>query len=285
MRRASMFMAVALVLVSFASGCKRENSVTGPSSGSRVLTGEIVPVGDLAGASPAGISVTSSGQVAVTDAAGKFAFMSLPDNDVQLTFTRADGINARATVSAAASAVVVQLQKTQASVVVTGQNKRELEGLILAISPTSITVNDASTGGPVTAAIGPSTMIRKGNQTLSAGDLKVGDRVHVKASVNADGSLTAFEIMLQQSDNGDGGGQTRELEGPIVSVSQTSITVNNASTKRAETAAITGATVIRKGNKRLTPADLKVGDRVHVKTTGANGSLTATEIIVQNPTP
>jgi cell envelope opacity-associated protein A len=33
--------------------------------------------------------------------------------------------------------------------------------------------------------------------TGTVANLKVGDHVHVKASVNADGSLTAFEIDLQ----------------------------------------------------------------------------------------
>ena len=50
----------------------------------------------------------------------------------------------------------------------------------------------------------PTTVIRKGNQTLAATDLKVGDRVHVKASVNDDGSLTAFEIMLPESSSDTG---------------------------------------------------------------------------------
>ncbi len=294
MKRTSIFMAVAVVLTSLLSGCRHENSVTGPPMGTGVLSGEVVPVGDLAGASPAGINVTCSGQVAVTDGAGRFAFTGLSANsvqafavvsagNVQLSFSRADGINASGTVSADASSVVVHLQKTQASIFVTGQSKREIEGLITAISSRSITVNDASTHGPVTAAITSSTVIRKGNQTMSAGDLKVGDRVHVKASVNSDSSLTAFEIMFQEGGDGNGG-QTRELEGPITAVSATSITVNNASTGEPVTAAITSSTAIRKGNTSLTPKDLKVGDRVHVKTTAnADGSLTATEIMLQNP--
>ena len=262
--------------------------------GGTALTGQIVPMADLAGVSPAGITVMCSGQVSVTDTAGRFAFVSLSANSARLTtfstgnlnllFTRGDGINASGSVSSSASNVLVYLQKTQASIVATGQSKRELEGLITAISSSSITVDDASTHGPVTAAIAPTTVIRKGNQTLSATDLKVGDRVHVKASVEGDGSLTAFEIMLQQSSSDDGGGQTRELEGLITAVSQTSITVNNASTGGPVTAKITSDTVIRKGNTRLTPSDLKVGDRVHVKTTAnSDGSLTAKEIMLQNP--
>lgn len=255
-----------------------------------------MPVGDLAGASSAGIGVTALGQVAVTgiagrsalvdkvtvtDAAGRFALMGLSSGNVQLAFSREDGISASVTVGASAATVVVELQKKQATIREAGQSTRELEGLITAISATSITVNDASSG-PQTAAIAPTTVIRKGNTALTPADLKVGDRVHVKASVGADGTLTAFEIMLQNGDTT--GGQTKELEGPITAVSDTSITVMNASTARPETAAITKSTIIRKGNTPLAAKDLKVGDRVHVKTTtNADGTLTATEIMLQNP--
>ncbi len=289
--------AATLSLLPLLGGCRNgENSLTGPAAGERALSGQVLPVGDLAGASPAGIGVTAVGQaavtggagrsafvdkVAVTDAAGRFTLMGLSSGNVQLAFSREDGISARVTVSASVSTVVVNLQKKQATIGEAGQAKRELEGPITAISATSITVNDASSGSQ-TAAIAETTVIRKGNATLTPADLNVGDRVHVKASVGADGTLTAFEIMLQNGDTT--GGQTKELEGPITAVSDTSISVMNASTARPETAAITATTVIRKGNKALTPADLKVGDRVHVKTaTNADGTLTATEIMLQNP--
>ena len=296
MKKTLSFIVVAVVLTSFLSGCHHENSLTGPATGSGMLSGQVIPVGDLSGASPAGINVTYSGQVAVTDSAGRFAFIGLSSNSVQLlafssasspqmSFTRADGINATGTVAADAATVVVQLQKTQASILVTGRSKQEIEGTITAVSTSSITVNDASTHGNVKVAITSSTVIRKGNLMINATDLKIGDRVHVKASIGSDGSLTATEILFQQSGDGSGsgGGQTAELEGLITKVSSSSITVNNASTGGPVTAAITGSTVIRSGNKTLTAADLKVGDRVHVKTTGAADSLTATEIMLQNP--
>ena len=211
--------------------------------------------------------------------------MGLNEGNVQMAFSRADGISASGNVSSVASAVVVELQKTQATIRETGQSKREIEGLITAISPGSITVNDASTGGPVTATIVTATVIRHGNTTMTTDQLKVGDRVHVKASVASDGTLTAFEIMVQnQGDDSTGdGGQTKELEGLITAVSDSSITVMNASTGGPVTAAITKDTVIRKGNTRLKASDLKVGDRVHVKTTGSGDALTATEIMLQNP--
>ena len=196
----SFFFAVLL------AACHGE-SVTGPPMGSTALTGQVVTMGDLGGSSPAGISVTCSGQISVTDAQGRFAFNSLSPASSQLTvfstgnfnmrFTRGDGIDAGGSVSSTAAEVVVYLQKTQANIVATGQAKREIEGLITEISGNSITVNDASTHGPVTAAITSTTVIRKGNQTLTTADLKIGDRVHVKASVNTDSSLTAFEIKLQ----------------------------------------------------------------------------------------
>jgi hypothetical protein len=290
----SLLPAATLILLPFLVGCsKGEDSVTGPGMAD---SGQVMPVGDLAGASPAGIRVTAFGQaaltsgsgrsayadkVAVTDAAGRFTFTGLSGGSVQLAFSRDDGISASVAVSTAAATVVIDLQKKQASVHGEGLTTRELEGLITAISATSISVNDASSG-PQTAAITTATVIRKGETTLTAGDLKIGDRVHVKASVGTDGALTAFEIILQN--DGTTGGQTQELEGPITAVSDTSITVMNASTAKAETAAITASTVIRKGNTPLTAKDLKIGDRVHVKTTAAaDGSLTATEILLQNP--
>ena len=292
MNKKTMSLALAVALVALLSGCHRSESPTSPTFGNSVMTGQVFMTGDLAGQSPAGINVTTSGQAATTDAAGRFSFIginsvgggfvSAESNGLQFHFTRNDGIDASGTVAANASSVTVQLQKHSANMVATGQQKHELEGKITKISSSSITVNDASTGGDVPAAIHSLTMIRKGNTTLTTNDLHVGDQVHVKAKVEADKSLTAFEIMLQNGDDGSGSGQTQELEGPIVSVSSSSITVHNASTASDVTAKITDSTVIRHGNTPIKAADLKAGQQVHVKTTGSADSLTATEIIVQD---
>ena len=203
----TVFSLCALLAASLLFSCHGD-SITGPPMGANALTGQVVTMGDLAGASPAGISVTCSGQVSVTDASGRFAFASispesagrigtLSTGNYNMHFTRGDGINASGSVSSSAADVVVHLQKSQATVEDTGGGQtKELEGPITAISASSITVNNASTHSDVKAAITGSTTIRKGNKTLTWQDLHVGDRVHVKTSGSGD-SLTATEIMLQ----------------------------------------------------------------------------------------
>jgi co-chaperonin GroES (HSP10) len=287
---------IAITLVAALAGCNREHSITGTSD--NMLLGQILAsatlassgvsvqsVGALAGEPVAGVEVRAmgTGVAAVSDSSGRFALGGLPST-VNLTFTRGDGINASAKVNVSTTPVVtVQLSKTSAVVSASGQGKREIEGTIAAVSPMSITVNDASTHGPVTATIISTTTIRHGNTTIAAVDLKVGDQVHVKALLNTDGTLIAVEIMVQNTADTGGGSSEQQFEGPITKITASQITVDDASRHGEVSAEITAQTVIRKGNTTLLWSDLKVGDRVHVKATGTGTDLTATEIMLQNP--
>ena len=71
-----------------------------------------------------------------------------------------------------------------------------------------------------------------------------------------------------------------QLEGLIVKLSEDSITVDAAG-KGEITAGIDGATLVRQGNQVLTPEDLLLGDRVHVKAHVLGSDLVAREIKVQ----
>ena len=175
----------------------------------------------------------------------------------------------------------------------------ELEGKLLAVSETEVEV-DAAGRGPLVVSIDEYTVIRKGNRSYAPEDLQVGWRVHVKAVGDGE-SIRAIEIKVQNTntddgDDGDGGddggddgdddgpGAVKvELQGTIVSVSATEITVN-AAVWGPTTAVIDEDTVIRHGNKKLTPADLKEGDQVHVKaeSDGEDG-LVARTIMLQRP--
>jgi len=287
------FLIVMTILLALA-GCSNESSVTGTSD--HVLMGQIVAAGTLARSQPSILSLGTQagspvvgvevravgiGVFSMSDGSGRFSLVGLPPT-VDLTFKRSDGINASARVDVRNLPVVtVELSKTTANVTASGQAKQEIEGLIMAVSATSITVNDASTHGPVTAAITAATVIRHGNTTVLATALKPGDRVHVRALINGDGSLTALEINLQNP--ADNGPAVQQLEGLIVMISVTEITVSDASRHADVTAKITAQTSIRKGNITLLWSDLKPGDRVHVKATGTGTDLTAEEIKLQNP--
>lgn len=162
----------------------------------------------------------------------------------------------------------------------------ELEGKLLAVSETEVEV-DAAGRGPLVVTIDEYTVIRKGNRSYAPADLEVGWRVHVKAAGDGE-SLRAIEIKVQNTKTDDGddenpGAMKVELQGTIVSVSATEITVDAAG-KGPTTAIIDENTVIRHGNRKLTPEDLKEGDQVHVKAErDGEDDLVARTIMLQRP--
>jgi hypothetical protein len=282
-------LSVGLVALLAVAGCNGETTVTG-TIGERQITGKVVPVGDLAGARPDGIDVRARGLgvTSTTDMSGAFVLTGLPEDEVELTFSRSsDGVEAGLQVGADVRSLTVDLESKRASVRRRGVRspRIQLEGLVTEITGASITVMDASRHAEVTCAIVESTLLRKGNRALTVMDIIAGDRVHITATPNAGGAYDAVEIKLQEADEPgeDEDPWKRELEGIVIAIDASSITVSDASTGE-QTAAITGDTVIRMGGTPLTVTDIDPGDRVHVKARiEDDGSLTAFEIMLQNP--
>src|SRR5688572_32184793 len=146
-----LMLSLAMILVA----CNSEDSITGTSD--LALSGQIVAGAGMAGSSGlqsmaqggplSGVEVRARGTgiAATSDNNGRFTLFGLPSS-VELTFSRVDGIHAQAKVNVASSpSVIVELTKTTANVMSTGQSKQEIEGLITAASAESITVADAST--------------------------------------------------------------------------------------------------------------------------------------------
>jgi len=75
---------------------------------------------------------------------------------------------------------------------------KEYEGVVRSASATKLVIFD-SHGDEVTFVLNADTVIRKGNAPVAAADLKVDDRVHVKATVAADGTKTATEVIVQNT--------------------------------------------------------------------------------------
>ena len=73
---------------------------------------------------------------------------------------------------------------------------KEYEGLIRSVSDTQLVVF-TSHGEEVTFVLNADTVIRKGNTTVPAVQLEVGNRVHVRASTAEDGTKTALLVIVQ----------------------------------------------------------------------------------------
>lgn len=164
------------------------------------------------------------------------------------------------------------------------ENEKEGElahvsGTISAISGSMITL--ATRKDPIKVFITSTTVIRREGQTVPVSSLQTGQAVSVKGHPNSDGSIEAVEVEIGQSGGEGKRPEATEFDGVVTTASATSVTI--ATGKGNLTAAITAATVIRKGDHAATAADLKAGVRVHIKTARASdGTYTALSITIQD---
>jgi hypothetical protein len=240
------------------------------------VSGQVVMA---SGGSPAGVSVTvrGTGQTMVLGEDGRFSFSGVPD-DVQLIFTRSDGIHATYAAGRMAGSVVVELSANAATTASSGGHGRsrsapssphaEYEGTVKSASATQLVIVD-SHQGDTTFTLDSHTVITKGGATVQATDLKVGDRVHVSATKQSDNSLLALFVTAQ---NTNGHNETAEFEGIVKAIASDSITLTTPGGE--VTLGIDSSTVFQ-------PAAPKVGDRVHVRVAKTADGLVATLVMVQ----
>jgi hypothetical protein len=194
------------------------NSPVAPSAGGNVgvSTSGATISGTLTGAAgtaSAGVSSARSVDVTVTvagtsisttvDSNGKFTLTNVPPGNVELDIQTPSG-------TAVLNLGTVSDQETiHITVTVNGNmasldnednqtpDHEEIEGAVTAVDPTagSITVDGK------TILVTSSTSITQGQTTLTLADIKVGDEVHVKATVSGS-TLTATSIEVD-SDSGN----------------------------------------------------------------------------------
>jgi hypothetical protein len=151
----------------------------------------------------------------------------------------------------------------------------ELTGVIASTSSGAISVTTSA--GTVNVKISSTTTIRRGSTTLALSDLKVGNHVEVKGTLNADGSITATSINVEDTPGTDDHHESVEFSGTVTAVSSTSLTVGST------TAVLNSSTVVKKSGNKLTIADIKVGQRVEVKADrDSAGKLTATQVTIED---
>ncbi|MGA7616277.1 MAG: DUF5666 domain-containing protein [Thermoanaerobaculia bacterium] len=262
MKLTKFFPLLLIIALGLVAGCQKERSVAGPI-GSSSIQGSVVLESDLVGRNPAGIEVRvrGTGLRTQTDAAGHFQLFGAPEGSIELGFSRSDGISAvLQTSGVAAQSLVVGLSSNSAHSRRRGVGHPgvEIEGVVTAVAADSISVTTEG-HGDYDVAVNEDTIVRKGNQILTIADVKVGDRVHVKARQEEDKSLTAVEIKLQ---GGESQART-ELAGTISVLGDGEFTLTDAG-GTDWTIQVTDSTEIRDRNNSLTVADLQVGWNVKV---------------------
>jgi hypothetical protein len=146
----------------------------------------------------------------------------------------------------------------------------EIVGVIKSVSPTELVITDAQQHD-TTVELTDHTIIRHGDQMLTAGNLVVGEQVEVKA-VQAGTMINALIVKVEQNEP-----DLLEINGTIKSASATEIVVTDAQQHDTKIE-ITDATIIRKDGHTAAASDLKMGDRVEVKAM-VNGTTTTAVMI------
>jgi hypothetical protein len=235
-----------------------------------------------ASASPANIAVRveSSNASAMTDAAGNFTLTGVPPGTDTLTFDRSD-VHARAAVDVPAGSsvsVTVSIHGNQATIVPGGHPGAEIEGRVQSVDTGAgtLTVADQRLGA-VTITTNDTKSIRHGALAITLAQITAGMEVHVKATLQGDGTYLATEILVQDLNNGG----SEQINGTIASVdSGTSsfvVQVMGAST----TVATNGATIFEKNGKAAAFPDLAAGMRVTVRgTLQGDGSILAALVTI-----
>jgi len=253
-----------LVLVLLAAAC---GSASDPDSMPAANGGGVVQGNVMGSGSNMRVAVPSSSAATTTDAAGGFVLTDVPKGASVLQFSGAGqsamlataavvpGEFRRLTVSISGASVTEHSEQTETEFEGTVD---AIDGMVLTIAGRKVTVTDA-------------TKIGKDDAAATFADLVLGTPVEVEGTLNADGSVTASEIGIEEKNEAE----RIAFVGTLTQISGNTLTVGGRTVNVGPT------TVIVMGDTTLTLADLKVGDRLLVRgAVQADMSVNATRIRV-----
>jgi hypothetical protein len=255
--------ALVLVLLAAACGSSSDPNSMPAANGGAVVQGTVMG----GGTQNMRVAVPSSSAATTTDTAGGFVLTGVPKGAAALQFS---GGGQSATL---ATAAVVPGEFRRLTVSISGtsvtehneQTETEFEGTVDAIDGMVLTVAGRK------VAVTDATKIRKDDAAATFADLVLGTPVEVEGTLNADGSVTASEISIEDKNDAE----RIAFVGTLTQIAGNALTVDGV------TVNVGSATVIVKGDTPLTLADLKVGDRLLVRgAVQADKSVNATRIRV-----
>src|SRR5213594_3745099 len=254
----------ALVLVLLAAAC---GSASDPNNMPAANGGAVVQGTVMGGSQNMRVAVPSSSAATTTDTAGGFVLTGVPKGAAALQFS---GGSQNATL---ATAPVVAGEFRRLTVSISGtdvtehseQTETEFEGTVDALDGKVLTVAGRK------VAVTDATKIRRDDAAATFADLVLGTPVEVEGTLNADGSVTASEIEIEDRNDAE----RIAFVGTLTQIAGNTLTVSGV------TVNVGSATAIVRGDTILTLADLKVGDRVLVRgAVQADKSINATRIRV-----
>jgi hypothetical protein len=255
----------ALILVLLAAACGSANDPDSmpAANGGGAVQGTVMG----GGSQNMRVAVPSSSAATTTDATGGFVLTDVPKGAAALQFSG----GGRSATLAMPAVVPGEFRRLTVSISGTSvtehseQTETEFEGTVDAIDGMVLTVAGRK------VALTDATKIRKDDAAATFADLVPGTPVEVEGTLNADGSVTASEISIEDKNDAD----RIAFVGTLTQISGNTLTVGG------RTVNVSSATVIVKGDTTLALADLKVGDHVLVRgAVQADKSVNATRIRV-----
>jgi uncharacterized protein DUF5666 len=278
----------AAALLALAVSCHNDSS-SPTSPGMATVNGTVIRGSGTFGVSPQGmeiplsgvtVRVTPSGPSAQSDASGNFTLTGAPSGNVELEFTRAD-INARGSVALASGSNAITAAITGGTAVITprGHAGEEIEGRVQSVNvgAGSVVVLDQRLG-TVTVVINASTILRKGNASITLSMLSSGMSIHVKAMLQTNGTYLATEILLQDE---NAGGES-EAEGTVASVNSVAGSFVVTTLSGPITVKTGPSTTFKKKGSSASFADVTIGAMVEAEgTLQADGSILARKVTIE----
>ena len=252
-----------LVLLAAACGSASDPDSMPAANGGGVMQGTVMG----GGSQNMRVAVPSSSAATTTDTAGGFLLTGVPKGAAALQFS---GGGQSATL---ATAAMVPGEFRRMTVSISGasvtehneQTETEFEGTVDAIDGAVLTVAGRK------VAVTDATKIRKDDAAATLADLTVGTPVEVEGTLNADGTVTASEIRVEDRNDVD----RVAFVGTLTQITGNTLTVGGL------TVNVGATTAIVKGDTTLTLADLMAGDRLLVRgAVQADKSINATRIRV-----
>ena len=288
LRRLLLLLPTVLLL----SSCHDDSGPTAPPSGTTATLQGTVVLGSgsaaaglqtRAGIGLGGVSVHASGtdRSATTDGAGSFTLTGVPVGAVELQFERAD-IHARGQVTLAAGthSMTFSIVGSRAVASPQGHAGEEIEGLVQALDSGAgtLTVLDQRLGA-VRIVTDGDTVVRRGDAAIALSEVQVGNRVHVKALAQGDGTYLATEILLQNEHVGG----MREVSGTVASVDSGSGSFTVDANGTSVVIDTDGQTNYKKRGGPASFGDVTAGASVEVKgILQANGHVLARQVRIES---